>query len=29
MNVKLVSLTQPHDDSMNCEDLIAYLCASE
>ena len=26
MNVKLVSLTQPHDDSMNCEDLIAY-CA--
>ena len=26
MNVKLVSLTQPHDDNMNCEDLIAY-CA--
>ena len=26
MNVKLVSLTQPHDDDMNCEDLIAY-CA--
>jgi len=26
MNVKLVSLTQPHNDSMNCEDLIAY-CA--
>lgn len=26
MNVKLVSLTKPHDDSMNCEDLIAY-CA--
>ena len=26
MNVKLVSLSQPHDDNMNCEDLIAY-CA--
>ena len=26
MNVKLISLTQPHDESMNCEDLIAY-CA--
>ena len=26
MNVKLVSLTQPHDGDMNCEDLIAY-CA--
>lgn len=26
MNVKLISLTQPHDDNMNCEDLIAY-CA--
>lgn len=26
MNVKLVSLSQPHDDDMNCEDLIAY-CA--
>jgi thymidylate synthase (FAD) len=26
MNVKLISLSQPHDDSMNCEDLIAY-CA--
>jgi len=26
MNVKLISLTQPHDSDMNCEDLIAY-CA--
>ena len=26
MNVKLISLTQPHDGEMNCEDLIAY-CA--
>jgi len=26
MNVKLISLTQPYDDNMNCEDLIAY-CA--
>lgn len=26
MNVKLISLTRPHDESMNCEDLIAY-CA--
>ena len=26
MNVKLVSLSKPHDDNMNCEDLIAY-CA--
>ena len=25
MNVKLISLTQPHDESMNCEDLIAYF----
>ena len=26
MNVKLISLTQPHEGEMNCEDLIAY-CA--
>ena len=26
MNVKLISLSQPHDSSMSCEDLIAY-CA--
>ena len=26
MNVNLISLTQPYDDNMNCEDLIAY-CA--
>ena len=26
MNVKLISLTKPLDDEMNCEDLIAY-CA--
>ena len=26
MNVKLISLTQPYDGEMNCEDLIAY-CA--
>ena len=26
MNVKLISLSQPHDSGMSCEDLIAY-CA--